>query len=428
MKKERRTRFWKKAAVCALAVAFLLSACGGTSKSSGGARQESDEAAYDSGASGAFYNSAAEERYYEDGLEEAAEIETDGDYLAAQSKSAASESGSGADADGAEQADLKSSNRKIVYTGNVSLQTLEYDKSSQSIHTKISACGGFIESEDTYNEDPYWYYSDRSGKNRTRRNLNITARIPAEKFDAFMKDLENDGQVTNTSVNARNISVQYATHDASKKALEIEQKRLLEMMEKAETVEDMIAVEQRLTQVERELNDEKTQLSAMDRDVGFSTVYISLQEVFEYTEQVVEITYFERLQRAAARAIENFIEFWEDLTLFIAETFPFLIMLGIVIALIRRLIRKKRARRMKIPAAALQAEAEAARSASLQKGEKRGLFGRRRRGAPQAAVNPERPPQTAVNSGLSPQADGTVDRAPGAQTDNGAGNTPGGDF
>lgn len=39
----------------------------------------------------------------------------------------------------------------------------------------------------------------------------------------------------------------YATREASKKALEIEQSRLLEMMDKAESVEDMIRVEERLT-------------------------------------------------------------------------------------------------------------------------------------------------------------------------------------
>ena len=244
--------------------------------------------------------------------------------------------------------ELPSSNRKIVYTGNISLQTLEYDKSAQSIHDKINKYGGFVENEDTFNEDPYWYYKNRTGAaaNRTKRNLNITARIPAEKFNAFMKDLEEDGQVINTSVNARNISVQYATHDASRKALEIEQGRLLEMMEKAETVEEMIAVEERLTEVERELNDEKTQLSAMDRDVGFSTIYISLQEVFEYSETVVEVSYGEQLKRAFGRACEGFVTFWKDLILFIVETFPFLIMLGVIITVIVKLIRRGRRRRL----------------------------------------------------------------------------------
>ncbi|MDO5134055.1 MAG: DUF4349 domain-containing protein, partial [Eubacteriales bacterium] len=390
MEKKRNGRKWKKAAVCALAVAFLLTACGGTAKNSSAGREYEMSSADTAGSASyepaAAYDSddeweeavEAEEDYY---VSEAAATEpagADGGGSASLEKGAGTED---AAAGSTGQADLKSSNRKIVYTGNISLQTLKYEESSAGIHAKINSYGGFIEAEDTYNEDPYWYYSNRAEKSRTKRNLNITARIPAENFEAFMKDLENDGQVTNTSVNARNISVQYATHDASKKALEIEQKRLLEMMEKAETVEDMIAVEQRLTQVERELNDEKTQLSAMDRDVGFSTVYISLQEVFEYSEKVVEVTYGERLQRAFGRAIDGFVTFWEELILFIVETFPFLIMLGIVIALAVRLLRRRRRRRME----QLMAAGAAAGQAAERQERRGGVFARRRK--PEAEKN-----------------------------------------
>ena len=155
----------------------------------------------------------------------------------------------------------------------------------------------------------------------------------------------------NTSVNAENISVSYANHDASRKALEIEQERLLKMMDKAETIEEMIAVEERLTQVERELGNEKTVLSDMDRDVNFSTVYINLEEVFEYSETVVEPTYGERLKRAFGNAIEGFVEFWEDILLFIVGTFPFLIMLAILIVVIVKLARRGQRRRMERKAA-----------------------------------------------------------------------------
>lgn len=339
---------WKKSAVCTLVLIFLLTACGGTSNKSSREYEGAAEPQY----------SAAEDR----GFAEEEDFESEEDALYASESAAepyAGGSGSpdaeegaagstdGTDPDSTAAGDSQSSNRKIVYSGNISLQTLEYEKSAASIHEKITKYGGFIEDESTSNDDPYWYYRDRpvSSRDRARRSMNVTARIPADKFDAFMKDLEKDGQVINTSVNARNISVKYATHDASRKALEIEQDRLLKMMDKAQTVEEMIAVEKRLTEVERELNDEKTQLSDMDRDVNFSTVDISLQEVFEYSEKVVEYTYGERLQQAFGRAITGFVEFWQDLILIIVESFPFLIMLGIIIFAVVKLSGRARRRR-----------------------------------------------------------------------------------
>ena len=339
----RRIRSLKKAAACALALVFLLSACGAAKNNSAATESSYRENASEKGA------------YAEDNYDYTAAAEDSDEEVYAEDEYGGEDSDAGAG--GVEQADLESSNRKIVYTGNISLQTLEYDKSSQSVHEKIEKYGGFIESEDSRNEDPYWYYRERSGSSaeRTRRSLNITARIPAEQFDAFMKDLENDGQVINTSINAQNISVSYATHDASKKALEIERDRLLEMMDKAETIEEMIAVEERLTEVERELGNETTTLTGMDRDVNFSTVYISLEEVFEYSETVVETTYGEKLQRAFGRAIDGFVKFWQDVLLFIVGSFPFLIMLAILIFVIvkvsRRSIRRGEEKRAAMDAA-----------------------------------------------------------------------------
>ena len=322
----------KKGAVCVLLLIFLLTACGGVSKSSKGSYESAEEPEYAAAQSKDFSAEedaeSGEEMFYASESAGSAVEPDAGGNGSSDIGEAASGSTSGSDPDSPAAEGSQSSSRKIVYTGSISLQSLEYEKSAGSIHEKITKYGG-----------------PASSRDRARRNMNVTARIPADKFDAFMEDLKNDGQVTDTSVNARNISVKYATHDASRKALEIEQDRLLKMMDKAQTVEEMIAVEKRLTQVERELNDEKTQLSDMDRDVNFSTVYISLQEVFEYSEKVVEYTYGERLKQAFDRAISGFVEFWQELILWIVETFPFLIMLGIIIFAIVKLSGRSRRRR-----------------------------------------------------------------------------------
>lgn len=407
----------RKTAAFALAVVFLLSACG-MAKSDNAASQsayspeESREEAYNYKEEGYAYGAAAEDSVEaEAAMDYAVEAGGADSGYTTETGAASGQSEEGTDA-GAGQTDSQSSNRKIVYTGNVSLQTLEYDDSAQSIHDKITKYGGFIESENTSNEDPYWYYRERTGSSarRVRRSLSITARIPAEKFDAFMKDLEKDGQVINTSVNAQNISVSYANHDASRKALEIEQDRLLKMMEKAETIEEMIAVEERLTQVERELGNEKTTLSAMDRDVNFSTIYINLEEVFEYSETVVETTYGERLKRAFGNAIDGFVEFWEDVLLFIVGTFPFLIMLAVIIFAAVKLVRRAHRRRAERKAA-WRASGGAAASGKADGAADAGSRWRFRR-RPQTPAGPE--PQASPT-----QTDGQEVRTdPPAQQDN----------
>ena len=115
--------------------------------------------------------------------------------------------------------------QKIVYTANLSIQTLEYDKSAASIRKKIKEAGGFSEAESEYDRDYNWYNYNSSSSHT--RILSITARIPSDKFEAFLNSLSGDGKIMSKSVNAENISQVYANKETYKKALEKEQERLL---------------------------------------------------------------------------------------------------------------------------------------------------------------------------------------------------------
>ena len=195
--KRKNVMLLKKAALCFLMLSLMLGGCGGSAKNSASeSRDYSAENSFQGEPSAAYEaDEDMEEEYTEEEYTEGYDPDDSalamGDYSQTAASAASKDTGgTAAPENGGEgSTELPSSNRKIVYTGNISLQTLEYDKSSQSIHDKINKYGGFVENEDTFNEDPYWYYKNRTGAaaNRTKRNLNITARIPAEKFNAFMK-------------------------------------------------------------------------------------------------------------------------------------------------------------------------------------------------------------------------------------------------
>ena len=311
--------------IAIVSIALCLSGCG----NSAGSSVSYSEETYDQ--VGNSY--AAKEAAYDSYAEEAA-VDAGGYMM----------EGDAADTDNEESALRAQDGQKIVYTGSLSIQTLEYDKSAASIRRKIREAGGFSEAESENDNDYNWYR--RSTGPSSTRNLNITARIPSEKFESFMDSLQGDGKVMNRSMNAENISQVYANKETYKKALEKEQERLLAMMDKAVTIEDMIAVESRLSEVERQLNTYKTDLSAMDKDVQYSTIYISLEEVKRYSDETPTVTFPEKVKYAFEDAINSFTEFCEGIVLFIIRSFPFLILLTIVIALVIRLIRKRQEKRI----------------------------------------------------------------------------------
>jgi hypothetical protein len=350
-----------------LAASLCLTGCGGASNSNSASYKE------EAGAAGDYaYESYAGESY---AAEETAQMAEGEEYTA--------------DGGSTESALRAQDGQKIVYTGNLSIQTLEYDKSAASIRKKIREAGGFSESESESDRDYNWYrYSTGSS---STRSLSITARIPSEKFESFMDSLSGDGKIMNRSMNAENISQVYANKETYKKALEKEQERLLAMMDKAETIEDMIAVESRLSDVERQLNAYKTDLSAMDKDVQYSTIYIDLQEVKRYSDETPTTTFPEKVKYAFEDAISTFRDFCEGIILFVVRSFPFLILLGIVIALLIRQAKKSQAKKIAMMSdpeyakmmnekARAKAEADARKRAAREakRRNRGGLFGKKK--------------------------------------------------
>ena len=398
-------KLWiKKRAVAAffLSLALLMTACG-SSKSNGSAPAASEEMAYESASSADYapsYSSAPKgSANYAAGMDEAkreADVE----------EAAEAEVGSGSESDSSLR--QAQDGEKIVYTANLSMQTLGYEESVRSIKEKIRGAGGFIESEYESDSNTYWYEEGSRGV----RSLDLTVRIPSAKFESFLDSLEGDGKITGKSVNAQNISQVYNDTESTKKALEVERDRLLLMMDKAETIEDMIAVEARLSEVERELNTYRTSLSAMDRDVEYSTVYITLKEVRRYTQEVEEVTFITRLKEAGEDAIDGFIAFVQGLILFVVRYFPFLIILAVIILLVRKLIQRHNKKRAEKLAASIAAGTYPANGVSGYYGGKNRAFG----GTPDAGYPQGRPKKPMFKKrGEQPAVPGQPSAVPGSQ-------------
>ena len=64
-----------------------------------------------------------------------------------------------------------------------------------------------------------------------------------------------------------------------KKALEAEESALLEILEKAQTIDEIIRVQDRISNVRAELESYVQRLQRLNNQVNYSTVYMSVSEV-----------------------------------------------------------------------------------------------------------------------------------------------------
>ena len=106
--------------------------------------------------------------------------------------------------------------------------------------------GGYI---DSFNSEIY--YSD-SSKSINLKNGNISIRLPQESCIMVKDNISTLGTVKDQSERSEDITSQYVDTQGRLNAKKIEEERLLDILSKCETVEDIIKVEERLGYIRAE--------------------------------------------------------------------------------------------------------------------------------------------------------------------------------
>lgn len=306
----------------ALALSMLLSGCGSSSK--GMSMDNKSSAAADM----APQASSVEMAFGSDTPAETVEMEEDMKAEETGSAEAAADP-------------LAGKNVKLIWTANLDMETLDYDAMIEAMNQSISDFGGYVES--SYTEG-----GTRLTGYQSRRYGNYTVRIPAKNLDDFLNQMGTIGNVTSRSKSSENITLEYADKEARKATLELEEQKLMELLEQATVLEDIITLESRLSDIHYQLDAYSSALRKYDDLVDYSTVYISVQEVQKMTETKVE-TLGERISAGFSDSVYQLKVFGEDLLVFLIARSPILLIWAIVIAVVLLIILKIRRKKSRMP-------------------------------------------------------------------------------
>ena len=271
----KRNRAWI-AILMALCMVFALVGCSKSSSARNDNYYAKTEAAYEMEAPTAMAGDA----YYEE-AKAAGKVST--------ATTAAKENGESANLTG------NAAGRKIIKNGALSIQTREFDEFLEQLNRSILTAGGYVESS-SINGNSY---------NRNRmRSADVTARIPAEQLDAFCDQVSELGNVTFKNLYTRDVTLTYVDLESHVKALRTEQETLMELLKKAEKVEDIITIQSRLSDVLYQIESYESTLRTFDDQITYSSVHLSIQEVAR--ETAVE------KETAGEEIARRFRENWED--------------------------------------------------------------------------------------------------------------------
>lgn len=332
-----------------------LTGCGAASASS---YKAETAAAYDTSAgmpaslyksSTSFSNNAEAETYAAAGNHEAAleDSSTDSGSAELSQEAVLSQEVSNPATDPARTSDETSPapvERKLIRNVSMNLETREFDALTKSISDAVTFFGGYIEQADVSGNSLYW-----SGE-RSSRYSNITARIPENKLDAFLTEVSSQGNVTYKNESVQDVTLQYTDITSRKKTLQMEQERLWELLEKAESVDAVIALEARLSEVRYQLESIESQLRTLDNQIVYSTVYLSIQEVQVLTSTDPD-TIPVRIQKGLSRSFNTLKISSVDFLVWFISSLPilavFAVLVFIAVIILKKPLKRRKTRKQK---------------------------------------------------------------------------------
>ena len=226
--------------------------------------------------------------------------------------------------------------RKLIRTVRMQAETEDLSGVIGQVEERLSQFGGYLQQKELYQGSAY--------RGTARRSASLVIRVPAKDLDVFLFHLNNSAHVVSTSESVDDVTLHYIDVDSHLKALQVEEQRLLSMMEKAENLSDLLAIEQRLTQVQQEIQSVGSQLKALDSQIEYATIHLSLDEVVEYTPVEEESPW----KKIGTGFMDSISDIWNgivDTFVFLVANSPRLVLLGGIAALAIVIIRRSNKRR-----------------------------------------------------------------------------------
>lgn len=116
---------------------------------------------------------------------------------------------------------------------------------------------------------------DAGGYLAGRHNHSITLRVPKDRFQAFLADLPELGQVLAQQLKAEDVTAEYRDLGIRIDNAAQTRKRLLALLDKASKMEDILKIEEALARVTAELESMKGQLKLLSDRIAFSTLELA---------------------------------------------------------------------------------------------------------------------------------------------------------
>ncbi|QEK12329.1 DUF4349 domain-containing protein [Crassaminicella thermophila] len=221
----------------------------------------------------------------------------------------------------------KSSGRKVIKNAFVYIDIEDYDEKFNNIINMTESIGGYIEHSNTKYKE---YVSQKPEE--SLKTGSITIRVPKKEFMNIIEKIKALGIVKNFGIKGEDITKQYKDVVHELENLKIQEKRLKEIMNKANNVKDILEVERELTRVRGQIDRMTGNIKEWDNLVSLSRIDIYLNEIAPKDKKIqpVNNNILDKGKKAFIRTVNNMMNFFEKCLILFSSILPIILLIGFI--------------------------------------------------------------------------------------------------
>lgn len=223
--------------------------------------------------------------------------------------------------------------RKIIQNADLTLQVKDVPATVDQISDLTVNMGGYlVDSQQNRYED--------------KISASLSVKVPADKLTATMETISGYGELSSKAISTEDVTEEYYDAEARLRVLEAKETRLLALLEKANTITDMVSVETELGNVRSDIEVIQGRLKYLTNATSYSTINITLEQALAGSLKAPQGTLGKAWQ-GLINSLNTLIDFGSGLIVFLVVILPWAVVFGLFFYLIRYLYRRNKDRRSK---------------------------------------------------------------------------------
>ena len=237
---------------------------------------------------------------------------------AAATESGAADGGKSGVADDAAQV---AQSRELIRTARVEILVDDFGVARERLAAYAESTGGFVGDSTRRVEGE---------GNRTWTVGRMTLRIPTSNYTEALAEVNETGEVRASEQSTRDVTDQVVDLEARLENLREERDQLRALYRRANTTEDVLAVQQELSRVQTEIERTEAQLQQLERQVAFTTITVEIREPRPDDPEDPGTAWYDTPATSAfLESIDGVVVFLQSTVVLTAYALPYLIVVGV---------------------------------------------------------------------------------------------------